>query len=146
MELTREQLRKQKMVIAEGMLVEQDALRIAQRIKEYDPNLTLQFLESADSVSEPPFRVIEHCKDGLDRVAFTAWTLDERLLQRIYAGDNTKHDIDALMTKQNAAAKKAEEAKAKEAIDEAGDMVKSIIKSPRTRYTARPNDKKVTFE
>lgn len=137
--------------MVEGVLVEGDALHIAERIHEYDPNLTLQYLEQAANVNEPPFRVIEHCRDGVDRVAFTAWELDERLLQRIYAGDNARHDLDRIITEANRKAKDAQKAKQRDSRLEAQDITQHVIKSPRVRYSVKLNDrhgftKKVTFE
>lgn len=148
--MNRSERRAQKLVMVEGTVVEADALHIAERVHEYDRNLTVQYLEQAAHLNEPPFRVIEHCRDGIDRVAFTAWALDERLLQRVYAGDNDKHDVDALITAANRKAKDAQLAASRESMDEANDITKFIIKSPKTRYTVRLNDRhgqrKVTFE
>jgi hypothetical protein len=136
--------------MVEGVAVERDALRIAERIREYDPNLTLQYLEEAARLDEPPFRVIEHCKDGVDRVAFTAWQLDERLLARVYHGDSARHDIDRILTERNRKAKDRQNQRFRDSLEEANDITQHVIKSPRVRYTVRLNSKhgvkKVRFE
>lgn len=149
--LSRDHLRKMKLVDVGGVLVDRDALRIAERISAYDPNLTLQYLEQADSIGEPPFRVLELCPDGIQRVALTAWELDERILQRIYAADNQKHNIDALITSSNEKAKVNQKKRYEERVLAESDLVTSVLKSPKQSYTAKipqPDGdlKKVKFE
>ncbi len=148
--MNRQQRRNAGFVMVEGVLVQGDALRIAERIHEYDSNLTLQYLEDAERANQPPFRVIEHCKDGVDRVAFTAWVLDERLLQRVYHGDNARHDLDRILTEANRRAKDRQKQQFRDSLAEANDITQHVIKSPRVRYTVRLNDKygnrKVRFE
>lgn len=150
-DLTRDQLRKMKLVDCGGILVDRDSLRIAERINEYDPNLTLQYLEQAERLDEPPFRVLERCPDGLQRVVLTAWALDERLLQRIYQADTTRFDIDARLTKQNEQARANKRRRYEEKILEETEVVKAILKSPKQSYTAKipqpdGDTKKVKFE
>lgn len=148
--MNRQQRREAGLVMVGGVLVEGDALRIAERVHEYDRNLRVQYLEEAERADQPPFRVVERCKDGIERVAFTAWTLDERLLQRIHAGDNDKHDLDRIITEANRRAKDAQNLRFRDNLAEANDITQHVIKSPKVRYTVRLNDKygnrKVRFE
>lgn len=149
--MNREARRKAGLVSVEGVLVERDALHIAERIHEYDSNLTLQYLEQADNLREPPFRVVERCRDGLERVAFTAWRLDEDLLRRIWAADTQVQDIDALVTGKNITAKCNQQRRYEEKKAEQNEMVETILKSPKTRYSVKVeqpdgNKKKVVFE
>ena len=48
-------------LVVDGQVVERDALRIAEAISDYDPNLTLLCLnpERAEGISDEPFVVAE---------------------------------------------------------------------------------------
>lgn len=140
-----------KLVNVGGVLVERDSLRIAERVHDYDPNLTLQYLEEASSLDEPPFRVVERCPDGLDRVALTAWELDERILHRLYAADTAKFDIDRRITSANEKARANKKQRYQEVVDEQNEIIHSVLKSPKQSYSAEiptptGDSKKVVFE
>lgn len=127
-----------KMTVVGGVQVELDVLRIAEAIHEYDPNLRVQFLaEQARGVDEPPFRVIERCRDGVDRIAFLAWELDGRLLERVMKADCAKRDLDAIMTKQNRAAKDALNRRYREQLDEANEIAFAVLRSRKSKYTVK---------
>jgi hypothetical protein len=123
--------------IINGIAIETDVLRIVEAIHEYDPNLRVQFLEEAASLGDPPFRVVEHCRDGVDRVAFTAWELDGRLLERVMAADNAKRDLDAILTKKNRSAKDDLNRRYRESVEEANEIAYAVLKSRKSKYTAR---------
>lgn len=129
-----------KMTVVDGVQVELDVLRIAEAIHEYDPNLRVQYLEQAGSLGDPPFRVIERCRDGVERVAFLAWELDGRLLERIMEADCAKRDLDAIMTKKNRAAKDELNRRYREQLDEAHEISRSILRSRKSKYTVRMPD------
>jgi len=78
--------------ILAGQIVEKDALRIAEAIAEYDPNLYLLYVDPdhTDGLAEAPYMVAEKCKDGHMRPVLTAWELDNRLLERIRMADTQK--------------------------------------------------------
>jgi hypothetical protein len=120
----------------DGALVETDALRIAERVHEYDPNLSVKFLASAAQlVAEPPFVVVERCRDGVERPVFSVWKLDETVLQRLYAADNEKWNVLAQLDANNAKVKQREKRRYRDSMDEAKEIVKSVIKSPKSTYT-----------
>lgn len=147
-ELTREELRRLKLVQVQGQLVERDALRIAEKISEYDPNLYVQYLAEAVRVDEPPFRVMEICRDGIHRVAFTAWTLDDRLLQRIRSADTAHTNPSANILSLNEKVREEAKRRYKERIAEAHDIAASVVKSSKQSYTYKnpETDKVVKFE
>lgn len=135
-----------KMTVVDGVQVELDVLRIAEAIHEYDPNLRVQYLDEAAAIGDPPFRVIEHCRDGMDRVAFLAWELDGRLLERVMKADCAKRDLDAIMTKQNRAAKDALNRRYRERMEEAHEIAHAVLKSRKSKYTVRtPDGELLTF-
>lgn len=82
-------------LLVAGQIVERDALRIAEKIREYDENLVLLCLkpEMADGLSDPPFVVAEKCKDGKLRTVLKAWELDDKIIERLYYCDVTRHDV-----------------------------------------------------
>jgi hypothetical protein len=129
-----------QMTVVGGVQVELDVLRIAEAIHEYDPNLRVQFLNEAAAVGDAPFRVIEHCRDGVDRVAFLAWELDGRLLERVMKADCAKRDLDAIMTKQNRAAKDEVNRRYREQMEEAHEIAHAVMRSRKSKYTVKdPN-------
>lgn len=79
-------------VIVDGMMVERDALRIAEAIRDYDENLVVLCLDpnTVSGISDEPFVVAERGADGVLRPILRAWQLDENVLQRIYLADNHK--------------------------------------------------------
>ena len=123
--------------IVNGVAVETDVLRIVEAIHEYDPKLRVQFLAEAAAVNEPPFRVIETCRDGVDRVAFTAWELDGRLLERVMAADCAQRDLDAIITKKNRAAKDDLNRRYRESVEEANEIAYAVLRSRKSKYSVR---------
>lgn len=79
-------------VIVDGMMVERDALRIAEAIRDYDENLVVLCLDPnhVQGISEEPFVIAERCSDGVLRPIFRAWQLDDTILERIHLADNHK--------------------------------------------------------
>jgi hypothetical protein len=126
-------------ITVQGIPVEKDALRIAERVHEYDPSLRVQFLEQANSVEEPPFRIVERCKDGIDRPVFSAWTLDEKVLERIYLADNQKWDISGRLDVTNAKAKAQEGRRFKDKLEEAHEITSTVLASPKSTFTVPEN-------
>ena len=118
-----------------GQWVESDALRIAERINEYDPNLRVQYLEEAASVGDPPFRVVETGRDGKDYTVFYAWQLDNRLLERVQAHDTMRNDVLGDLEKQNEIAKMNLKRRYRERSAHAEELVKFIVESPKDTLT-----------
>jgi hypothetical protein len=123
-----------KLVNLGDVYVERDALDIARKINEYDPNLRIQYLESEARIGEPPFRLVENCKDGVDRIVFTFWELDNRVLDRIYKADTHKQNILTNLDTANIVASLNEQARYKEKIEETQDIVAHIVASPKSKY------------
>lgn len=123
-----------------GALVETDALRIAERINDYDPDLKLQYLERAASIGDPPFRIVGKQKDGTEYVVLTAWQLDQRVLDRLYAIDNTRQDLEKIIEETNRKAREAEQKKQAEVNEEAANIASAALNSPKSVYTAKSPD------
>ena len=126
---------KQKLIqLAEGVYVEQDALRIAEKIQEYDPNLRLKYCAEYSSLSDAPYKLVELCPDGVERIVFDIWELDDRVIEKLYAADTKYQDINAMLDKKNEAARKDERRRYKELTDEANDIAKSVFNSSKDTY------------
>lgn len=127
-------------ILEDGSLVERDVLNIVERIKHYDPNLAVQYLERPDSPSDPPYRIVEQCRDGIRRVLFSCWSLDERVFERILRADTQFYDVEANLEKHNAAIRMDEKRRYKDRMDENRDIVEHALNSPKGTYTI-PVDK-----
>lgn len=130
--------RERLIQLASGEWVERDVLNIAEKLKEYDENLRLQYLDPSNpeaQVGDPPWRIVEMCRDGLPRVVMTAWELDERILERIYAADTSRRDLLAVIDGHNQRlhaerVRRYEEEKAQDI-----DIIESYLKSPKGRWS-----------
>lgn len=127
---------KQRLIeMADGTYVEHDTLRIAERIQEYDPNLSLKYCATPDNLTDAPFILVELCKDGIERIVFEIWELDERVLEKIYAADNQYQSIEDMLTKTNEQAKKEQNRRYTELKDEQDAIAEAIIKTDKETYT-----------
>jgi hypothetical protein len=124
----------------DGSLVDRDVLGIIEQVHAYDPNLKVQYLERAAALGDAPWRIIERCKDGEWRVIFYAWQMDARVLDRIRAADCHMVDVLGGVESNNASLRKAEGRRFQERMEEAKDIVKHIIDSPKGRYSFKNDD------
>ena len=126
-----------KHVMVDGMIVERDALRVAEAIKDYDPNLEILCVdpEKAD-ISDEPFVIAERGKDGVLRPVLRAWVLNDLVLQRIIAADGHKHNGMQTLLDLEAAEKKKNQARYAEIGEERRDVIKHIA-GIRHKYTVR---------
>lgn len=117
-------------------LVELDALRIVERIKEYDTNLEVLCLDPAraESITEEPFIIAEHCKDGKLRPVLRAWKLDEHVLLRIIAAD--KCTLQTLESMEQATRDEAH-SRYRDAMEESHDIAQHVLKDRKSSYTVR---------
>lgn len=122
--------------LGDGTWVERDVLSVARKIQEYDPNLRVQFLnDAATGVGEAPYRIVETCKDGIERVVFSVWVLDDSVLQRIFAADNQKFDVLGALDKTNAKAKQREQRRYQDKLGEANEITKTVLRSPKDTFS-----------
>lgn len=110
----------------DGQWVEGDALRIAEQVSEYDPNLRVQYLEYAASIGDPPFRIVERGRDGVDYTVFYAWKLNGAVLERIRQADNVRRNVQAEVEKKNAAVRLNLKRRYEERAENAREVAKFI--------------------
>lgn len=140
---------KRLVELGRGVQVEKDVLGIVEEIRRLWPVLDVQFLDPNrfEQLTDAPYRIIERCADGFDRVVFTTWTLDKRVIERIWSADTLRGSILDRIDANNNALKAGERQRFKERMDEAADLAKSILNHPSTSYTFRNNaDELVTLQ
>ena len=126
-------------VNVDGAMVEKDALLIAERLAEYDPNLYVICIDpEVSEINDAPFIIAEMCPDGNMRRIFECWELNQSVIDRVMASDTSKYDILRDMDKINARVKADAQNRYKEAALENLDISKHILASPKSSYTA-PN-------
>lgn len=124
--------------LAAGVYVEEDTLRIVNAIRDYDENLRVKYLDpdSGGGLGDAPYRIVEVCPDGHERVVFGVWILDDRILSRLYAADTHKFDICAGIDANNARKRKVDARRYREEVlGEAQEMTEAILRSPKDTYT-----------
>lgn len=123
--------------LAAGVYVEADTLDIVQRIRDYDPNLRIKYLDPdrGGEFDDPPYKIMELCPDGHERLVFGVWSLDAQVLERLYLADTQRHDILTNLEKRNNRAASEVQRRYTEEREEALEMTKAIIRSPRDTYT-----------
>lgn len=60
--------------------IESDLYDICRRIQEISPNLFILELEEGDTAS---FAIMEHCRDGVERLVYKVEELDGRVVERL---------------------------------------------------------------
>lgn len=140
---------KEKLIqVADGLYVERDVLGVIASIAEYDPNLKVKVLagDSGDP-NAPPYRLVEVCRDGIERIVFDIWELDARVLERIKIADNARNQVLETVEKANERARLNLNRRYREQMDEAHDIVKTFLKSrTKSKWTVRDGDRLVTIE
>ena len=126
-------------VIVDGMIVERDALRVAEAIKDYDPNLEVLCTTDAEDISEEPFVVAEKGKDGILRPVLRAWELNDLVLERIKLADNQRFSTLKTVEESEAAFKRVNAQRYQEWREEAKDVVKHIA-GMKSRYSVRDSN------
>lgn len=89
MEITEQELRNS--VYYNGSYVDRDLLGIVEEIHRQYPELRVQYLEIATKLDQAPWRIIEKCKDGVDRVVLSVWQLDHTVLWKLQGIDVFKN-------------------------------------------------------
>lgn len=119
-------------------LVEDDALRIAQAVKDYDEDLDIICLDPSlpgVSINSAPFILVCRMPDGTYQKVFDAWQLDERILERLWAADNQRFDQLATIDRINSGVKMDKEHRYREKMDDNGELAVAILKSQKSSYT-----------
>ena len=131
-------VQKRLVEMADGSLVESDVLNIVEKIRDYDPNLRVKYIDPmlADP-EDPPYRITELCPDGMERVVFGVWNLNETVLERLYQADNARTNVFLDIHGNNLLAKKEQERRYIETRLEEQDIIASYLRSPKGKFSFR---------
>lgn len=127
-------------LMEDGNVVERDVYNIVQKIREYDPNLIVQYCERPDDISDAPYRIVELCKDGFRRVLFSVWTLDDRVIERIAAADTNVFNVGERLEKHNAVIRDDQQRRYRERTAQVQDYMVSMLKSPKGRWSFKDEE------
>jgi hypothetical protein len=121
-----------------GVWVQDDALRVAQAVKQYDDNLEVICLDPDDprvKITSAPFMVIQRMPNGTYQKVLEAWELDDRVLQRIWAADQQKNNQLDTLEKWEKAIKDGQEKRYREQLDEANELSLDVLASRASSYS-----------
>jgi hypothetical protein len=116
------------------MEVEHDVANVVNEVARLWPDLKIQYCFDP-GIGDPPYRVVELCKDGVWRPVLNVWQLDNRLLDMLHACDSHRVDVLKALDKHNEGVRLAQEAADRAWRDAAKDVMASVFKSPKGTYT-----------
>lgn len=129
-------VKKRLVQMQEGVLVEEDVLKIVDKIRAYDDNLRVRYIDpKLAEWRDAPYAIFEVCPDGNERLVFSVWELDERILERLYAADKTRFNMEEQLNHANALAQKRHYERYQEKRMEEKDIVTSFLKSPKGQWS-----------
>ena len=128
-------------VVVDGMIVERDALRVAEAIREYDENLVVLCVDPSyvEGISEEPFVIAERDDAGVLHPVLRAWTLDGTVLERLYYADNKKFNTMDTLLNIEQQAKRDNQSRYREFREEAKDIVAHIA-GMGSKYSVRDSN------
>jgi hypothetical protein len=130
--------KKRLIELADGSYVESDVLNVVEKIRAYDPNLNVKYCDPAlAEFGDAPYKVVELCPDGVERIVFYVWELNETVLERIFAADNARNNVLVGLDNNNLLAKQIERRRYEEIKLEDQDIISHYLKSPKGRYSFR---------
>ena len=130
---------KTEFVNVDGQIVERDALRIAEAIRDYDPNLVLLCLDPnrEHALSDEPFVVAEADSQGILHPVLKAWILDDHLLDRIKLADQQKVDGFKRLLAMEQEQKKQNDYTYNQQREATKDLVGHIVSDRKSKYSFR---------
>jgi hypothetical protein len=123
-----------------GRLLDSNANRIAQAVKEYNEDLELAWIPpEVRGVETPPYAIIHRPKVGEEYVVFTIQEneMDSRVLARLYYNDRARQGDNGPLSKlesTEAAQQTLMRKQQKEEMMEAHEVAYSILKSKKNYY------------
>ena len=125
-------------VMVDGQIVERDALRVAEAIKDYDPDLEILCLNPEEAgVNDAPFIICHRQSNGVLKRVFEAWALDDRVLDRIRLADGHRGNVIETLEKMEAKIQKDKDDRYKDIVGARNDVVQHVLKGRKSVYTFR---------
>ena len=139
---------KRLVELGRGVAVESDVLGVVEEIRKRWPVLDVQFLDPGrfEELTDAPYRIIEHCADGFDRVVFTTWKLDKSIIQRIYDADTLRGTILERIDANNNHLREREKQRFAERLEEAADLTKHVLAAKGSYSFENTKGEKVTLD
>lgn len=132
---------KERLVeLSQGTYVERDVWNVVEKIRHYDSNLRIKYLGRNDSYTDAPYALFEQCPDGIERLIFTIWELDDRVLERLRNADTQRQNVLSNMDVSNAEIKASLDRRYKEKALEKHDIAEHVFKSPKGKYSYTNDD------
>ena len=126
------------LIDVDGFLVEADALRVVEALKQYDSDLEVLCLKpEMAGAGDAPYQICQKDSHGVLRKIFDCWQLDDRVLSRIQLADGHRNNIISVLETREAAIQKAKDTRYRDFMEEAKDVVSHIVKNRRNVYTFR---------
>lgn len=126
------------LINVDGFLVEADALHVAEKIKEYDPNLEILCLKpEMAGFGDAPYQICHKDSNGVLRKIFDCWELDERVLSRIQLADGQRQNVIDVLDGMEAAIKKNDDDRYNDFREARKDLVAHIAGNRRSVYSFR---------
>lgn len=134
-------VQKRLIQIAQGVYVENDVLRVVEKIRETYPHIKVKYCApGTGDFSSAPYKIVEVCRDGIERVVFDVWELNDLVLERLYASDTLKHDVLAQIDRNNALVRRNQLQQFKESMEDAADITKHVLQRDSGSYTFPRDD------
>lgn len=118
----------------DGHFVSEKVAYISEIITDFNPHLQLVWIPPENRTEDdtaPPFAIMDMSPGREPYIVFTIKEeeLDERVLARLFQGDNTKHDVLAEIEAEERAAKILDLKRRMEAAEERQDFIKTVVGS-----------------
>ena len=128
-----------RFINVDGNLVEADALRIAEKLKEYDENLEVICLNpnAGHGLNEAPFIIAERRADGTLNKVFEAWALDDSVVERVVLADQRKFDPFARYDTMAQMQRKLKDDRYRETMNETKDLVEAVVRNNKNSFIYR---------
>lgn len=126
-----------------GHWVSENQRRIAEILKDYDPQLELQWIPPNErNTKDEPFRVVHRPLNQPAYLVCVASECDERLLAKVFQSDakHKKQDTLSYIESHNAAVEALKLKEKMESLQEDHDLAASIIRSNKASYKHRGVD------
>lgn len=135
-------------LMVDGAIVERDALYIAEKLQDYDPDLVVLCLDPENlhaQFTDAPFVVCRRLPNGQYQRVLEAWKLDDTVLERVYLADSHRNNQLDLLVKMEEQKKREKEAADKAKMDENHLMLAAAIRNPKSTFTFKNDEgEKVT--
>lgn len=125
-------------------VVEKKVLDIVDKIRDYDPNLDVLYLNpDRMEMFDAPWVIVENCKDGQIRKVFDVWELNDSVFERLVACDTMRGDVLLNVDAFNAKLRQESQRRYDDKRHEASDKFAHLLKNPKTTYTLPTGDGEV---